>query len=112
MYTWVPVTNIHCPHVGMAGDHKFTKWPTDCEICWLLHSDRRLLSVEHIDEQDKPILYLVFEYLDTDLKKYMDTVIPRNERMPLSTVKVGDLLGTGHFWYMHGTMLDGMHGAI
>ena len=47
--------------------------------------------MEHVDEQDKPILYLVFEYLDTDLKKYMDTVIPRNERMPLSTVKVGEL---------------------
>lgn len=80
----------------MAGDHTFTKQvlhhgPTDCETWWLLDSDRRLLSVEHIDEQDKPILYLVFEYLDTDLKKYMDTVIPRNERMPLSTVKVSDL---------------------
>jgi cyclin-dependent kinase len=33
---------------------------------------RRLLCVEHIDENDKPMLYLVFEYLDTDLKKFMD----------------------------------------
>ncbi|GAQ88141.1 cyclin-dependent kinase [Klebsormidium nitens] len=32
----------------------------------------RLLCVEHIDENDKPMLYLVFEYLDTDLKKFMD----------------------------------------
>lgn len=32
----------------------------------------RLLSVEHIDENGKPMLYLVFEYLDTDLKKFMD----------------------------------------
>ncbi|KAE9616335.1 putative protein-serine/threonine kinase CMGC-CDK-Pl family [Lupinus albus] len=42
----------------------------------------RLLSVEHIDKvpkasapsaQTKPILYLVFEYLDTDLKKFIDS---------------------------------------
>ena len=32
----------------------------------------RLLSVEHIDEGGKAMLYLVFEYLDTDLKKFMD----------------------------------------
>eukprot|EP00850_Spirogloea_muscicola_P017657 SM000154S01392 [mRNA] locus=s154:108273:110487:+ [translate_table: standard] len=32
----------------------------------------RLLCVEHVDEGGKPMLYLVFEYLDTDLKKYMD----------------------------------------
>ena len=36
---------------------------------FVLHS---LLSVEHVDEAGKPILYLVFEYCDTDLKKYMD----------------------------------------
>jgi len=32
----------------------------------------KLLSVEHVEENDKPCLYLVFEYLTTDLKKYMD----------------------------------------
>eukprot|EP00270_Netrium_digitus_P009733 TRINITY_DN2979_c0_g1_i1.p1 TRINITY_DN2979_c0_g1~~TRINITY_DN2979_c0_g1_i1.p1 ORF type:complete len:309 (+),score=70.09 TRINITY_DN2979_c0_g1_i1:479-1405(+) len=32
----------------------------------------RLLCVEHVDEGGKPMLYLVFEYLDTDLKKFMD----------------------------------------
>mmetsp|Transcript_12478 Transcript_12478/g.35046 ORF Transcript_12478/g.35046 Transcript_12478/m.35046 type:complete len:315 (-) Transcript_12478:369-1313(-) len=32
----------------------------------------KLLSVEHVEENDKPILYLVFEYLTTDLKKFMD----------------------------------------
>ncbi|GAA0185737.1 hypothetical protein Leryth_008021 [Lithospermum erythrorhizon] len=32
----------------------------------------RLLCVEHIENKSgKPILYLVFEYLDTDLKKYI-----------------------------------------
>lgn len=33
----------------------------------------RLLCVEHVDKKGKPLLYLVFEYLDTDLKKFIDT---------------------------------------
>ncbi|XP_068668093.1 cyclin-dependent kinase B1-1 [Aristolochia californica] len=33
----------------------------------------RLLCVEHIEKNGKPLLYLVFEYLDTDLKKYIDS---------------------------------------
>ncbi|ERN04302.1 hypothetical protein AMTRI_Chr08g210430 [Amborella trichopoda] len=33
----------------------------------------RLLCVEHIEKNGKPLLYLVFEYLDTDLKKFIDT---------------------------------------
>jgi cyclin-dependent kinase len=32
----------------------------------------RLLCVEHVEKNDKPMLYLVFEYMDTDLKKYID----------------------------------------
>ena len=32
----------------------------------------KLLCVEHVEENGKPVLYLVFEYLSTDLKKYMD----------------------------------------
>lgn len=32
----------------------------------------KLLSVEHIEEAAKPMLYLVFEYLTTDMKKWMD----------------------------------------
>ncbi|KAJ9530012.1 hypothetical protein QJQ45_023291 [Haematococcus lacustris] len=31
-----------------------------------------LLAVEHTEENGKPCLYLVFEYLQTDLKKWMD----------------------------------------
>jgi cyclin-dependent kinase len=38
----------------------------------------KLLSVEHVDEIGKPVLYLVFEYLTTDLKRWMD----RNGRGP------------------------------
>ncbi|KAL8048455.1 hypothetical protein ABFX02_07G067400 [Erythranthe guttata] len=34
----------------------------------------RLLCVEHVDNKSgKPLLYLVFEYLDTDLKKFIDS---------------------------------------
>lgn len=33
----------------------------------------RLLCVEHVDKNGKPLLYLVFEYLDTDLKKFIDS---------------------------------------
>ncbi|KAK8937194.1 Cyclin-dependent kinase B1-1 [Platanthera zijinensis] len=33
----------------------------------------RLLGVEHVEKNGKRLLYLVFEYLDTDLKKYVDS---------------------------------------
>ncbi|PNW79929.1 hypothetical protein CHLRE_08g372550v5 [Chlamydomonas reinhardtii] len=32
----------------------------------------KLLCVEHTEENNKPCLYLVFEYLNTDMKKWMD----------------------------------------
>ncbi|KAL1548406.1 Cell division control protein 2 C [Salvia divinorum] len=36
----------------------------------------RLLSVEHVpDKNGKHLLYLVFEYLDTDLKKFIDSYL-------------------------------------
>ncbi|RRT85999.1 hypothetical protein BHE74_00043464 [Ensete ventricosum] len=33
----------------------------------------RLLNVEQVEKNGKPLLYLVFEYLDTDLKKFIDS---------------------------------------
>ncbi|KAI3676570.1 hypothetical protein L1987_86181 [Smallanthus sonchifolius] len=33
----------------------------------------RLIGVQHIHHNGKPLLYLVFEYLDTDLKKFIDS---------------------------------------
>ncbi|KAJ4785137.1 Cyclin-dependent kinase 2 [Rhynchospora pubera] len=33
----------------------------------------RLLCVEHVQKNGKPVLYLVFEFLDTDLKKFIDS---------------------------------------
>ncbi|KAF3340720.1 cyclin-dependent kinase B1-1 [Carex littledalei] len=40
----------------------------------ILHiSYRLLLCVEHVEKNGKPILYLVFEFLDTDLKKFIDS---------------------------------------
>lgn len=40
---------------------------------WHFLSACRLLSVESVDENGKPQLYLVFEYLDSDLKKFIDS---------------------------------------
>ena len=45
--------------------------------------------MEHVEENEKQVLYLVFEYLTTDLKRYMD----RNGKgpsnpLPKATVKV------------------------
>ncbi|CAK0742703.1 Cyclin-dependent kinase B1-1 [Coccomyxa viridis] len=34
----------------------------------------KLLCVQHVEENKKPVLYLVFEYLSTDLKKFMDRI--------------------------------------
>lgn len=60
----------------------------------------RLLCVEHLEENGKPCLYLVFEYLSTDLKKYMDrNGKGPNHPLPPELVKVGragnSRLGTG-----------------
>lgn len=67
----------------------------------------RLLCVEHLEENGKPCLYLVFEYLTTDLKKYMD----RNGKgpaNPLDPVLIKSMMyqllkGTAHM-HKHGTM--------
>jgi hypothetical protein len=51
----------------------------------------RLLDIIH----DENRLYLVFEFLDLDLKKYMDTLPTTTiTGLPLDQVKV--LLATGH----------------
>ncbi|KAF8325462.1 Pkinase-domain-containing protein [Cantharellus anzutake] len=43
----------------------------------------RLLNIVHSDTK----LYLVFEFLDLDLKRYMDAFTKQNEMLELSTVK-------------------------
>lgn len=48
----------------------------------LLHS---LLDVVHIAGKQSNKLYLVFEYLDNDLKRFMDA---QEDLLPLMTVKV------------------------
>ncbi|MCO5573685.1 hypothetical protein L7F22_027459 [Adiantum nelumboides] len=45
----------------------------------------RLLCVEHIVKNNKPILYLVFEYLDSDLKRFIDN--HSNSAIPMSDIK-------------------------
>ncbi|GMP86211.1 hypothetical protein CsSME_00039073 [Camellia sinensis var. sinensis] len=50
----------------------------------------RLLCVEHVDNKHgKPLLYLVFEYLDTDLKKFIDSHRkgPDPRALPLSLIQ-------------------------
>ncbi|KAJ1439919.1 Serine/threonine-protein kinase, active site [Sesbania bispinosa] len=58
----------------------------------------RLLNVEHVDKasksalQTKPLLYLVFEYLDTDLKKFIDTHRKGSNPKPLSPTLIQSFL--------------------
>ncbi|KAJ8647851.1 hypothetical protein MRB53_000874 [Persea americana] len=49
----------------------------------------RLLCVEHVDKNGKPLLYLVFEYLDTDLKKFIDSHRrgPNPRPLPVSVIQ-------------------------
>ncbi|KAF8336962.1 Pkinase-domain-containing protein [Cantharellus anzutake] len=62
------------------------------EISWLKELDDdnivRLLSIVHSDTK----LYLVFEFLDLDLKRYMNAFTKQNETLELSTVKPQNLL--------------------
>ena len=67
----------------------------------------RLLKVEHVEEDGKAMLYLVFEYLNQDLKHFMDETGrgPANP-LPKSTVQnfmYQLLLGTAHL-HKHGVM--------
>lgn len=67
----------------------------------------RLLSVEHVDEGGKPMLYLVFEFLDTDLKKFMDSN-SRGPGLPLEPARVKNFMyqlciGVAHC-HTHGVM--------
>ncbi|KFM23775.1 Cyclin-dependent kinase B1-1 [Auxenochlorella protothecoides] len=67
----------------------------------------RLLDVEHIEENNKPCLYLVFEYCSTDLKKYMDR-LGKGPSFPLSLVVIKSMMyqllkGVAHM-HRHGVM--------
>jgi cyclin-dependent kinase len=44
---------------------------------------RRLFNIVHSDTK----LYLVFEFLDMDLKRYMDSLNKQNEPLNVATVK-------------------------
>jgi hypothetical protein len=50
----------------------------------------KLLAVEQANKNGKPVLYLVFEFLDTDLKKFMDVYRrgPNARPLPTDLVKV------------------------
>ena len=46
--------------------------------------------MEHVDKNGKPLLYLVFEYLDTDLKKFIDVYRkgPNPRPLPHNVIQV------------------------
>ena len=50
----------------------------------------RLLAVEQATKNGKPVLYLVFEFLDTDLKKFLDAYRrgPNARPLPTHLIKV------------------------
>lgn len=58
----------------------------------------RLLCVEHVDSRKlvdgkpKPVLYLVFEYLDTDLKKFIDSHRKGQNPRPLPPTQIQSFL--------------------
>lgn len=67
----------------------------------------KLLCVEHVEENGKPVLYLVFEYLTTDLKKYMDR-LGRGPQFPMKRTEIKQLMyqlvrGVAHC-HKHGVM--------
>ena len=41
-------------------------------LCNILHWARSLLCMVHVKIDNEPIVYPVFEYMGTDLKKYID----------------------------------------
>jgi cyclin-dependent kinase len=48
-----------------------------------------LLDVEHTENKNgKPLLYLVFEYMDSDLKKYIDGYRRSHTKVPPKVIKV------------------------
>ena len=57
----------------------------------------RLLDVKHTENKDgKPVLFLVFEYMDFDLKKYIETYRRSHTKMPPDVIKVNS---STNFWY-------------
>lgn len=52
----------------------------------------RLLGVEHVAKQGKPLLFLIFEYLDSDLKKYIDEHGSGQTEIPIPPADVKRLM--------------------
>lgn len=74
----------------------------------------RLLCVEHVDKKNattgvaKPLLYLVFEYLDTDLKKFIDSHRKGPNPRPLPPTQVQSFL----FQLLKGVSHCHSHGVL
>ncbi|KAG0561890.1 hypothetical protein M758_9G116600 [Ceratodon purpureus] len=68
----------------------------------------RLLSVEHLHKNGRPSLYLVFEYVDTDLRKFIDMSSPAGSDNPLPPLTIKSFMyqllkGVAHC-HSHGVM--------
>ncbi|KAL2899719.1 Cyclin-dependent kinase B1-2 [Bienertia sinuspersici] len=74
----------------------------------------RLLCVEHVDKKNsstgvaKPLLYLVFEYLDTDLKKFIDSHRKGPNPRPLANTQIQSFL----FQLLKGVAHCHSHGVL
>ena len=58
------------------------------------------------NKEGKTVLYLVFEYMDTDLKKFIRSFRQSGEHIPVNTVKVSfpsfiQLLGILSLFFIH-----------
>ena len=58
-------------------------------VLTLLWHPRRLLDIVHADQK----LYLVFEFLDVDLKRYMETANQNGSPITMKIVKVSTVTG-------------------
>jgi len=69
----------------------------------------KLQAVEHVEDNGKPVLYLVFEYCKTDLKKFMDSKpYGKGPNYPLPKTLIKNFMyqmvkGTAHC-HKHGVM--------
>ncbi|PNH07529.1 Cyclin-dependent kinase B1-1 [Tetrabaena socialis] len=67
----------------------------------------KLLCVEHTEENNKPCLYLVFEYLHTDMKKWMDRT-GKGPANPLPTQQIKSMV----YQLIKGVAYCHMHGVL
>ena len=89
-----PFTQNNCPrwqmYLNIAQNQNIFHW---CKLSYMMQNSYfRLLDVIHSEKK----LFLVFEYLNQDLKKYMDTAPPSGISFPL--VKVSCVVSSWKYY--------------